>query len=44
MMWGGGEQIAIPLNLNAKNILNADFSGYFKFMYIFFDKMRVNCN
>ena len=40
----GEGQMALPLNLNDKNIPNADFSWYFKFIQFFFDKVWVDCN
>ena len=41
---GGGGLMALPLNLNTKNLQNADCSWYFQFMYILFDKVRVYGN
>ena len=38
----GEGQMALPLNLNDKNIPNADFFLYFNFIHFFFDKVWVN--
>ena len=36
--------MALPLNLNDKNIPDADFSWYLKFIHFFFDKVGVDCS
>ena len=40
----GEGQMALPLNLNDKNIPNVDFSWYSKFIHFFFDTVWVDCN
>ena len=43
-MGGKGGQMALPLNMNAQNLLNADFFLVVQIYVFFFEQERVNCN